>query len=98
MVLRRNLRRWTEKVGVDPILNRVTPLRDCREAFPRSFADVIANADDQIDLAQSALVCLCCELPKPLAVHVQADCGRRIEILDNRGKLKKIVHMDDVVF
>ncbi|MGA7275642.1 MAG: hypothetical protein WBX14_12415, partial [Candidatus Udaeobacter sp.] len=77
-----------------PVVYSVTPVRDCREAGPSPFGDVVANADDQIDLPQSAL---CCELPEPLAVHVQADRRLWIEQLNKYGKLKKIVYMHDVI-
>src|SRR5438477_11067818 len=87
-------RRWAEPDRIDPIVDSVTPLRNCRKADPSPFGDVVANADDQIDLAQSALRS---ELPQPLAVHAEADRRRWIEKLDKQSKLEEIVHVDNIV-
>ena len=83
VALRRDTWRGTEAVGVDAVVYGMTPLRDSRKADPAAFGDVSTNTNDQIDLAEPALTGRCCELPEPLAVHVQTDGGRWIEQLYN---------------
>jgi hypothetical protein len=85
-------------IGVGPVVYGMAPLSDCRETDAGSSADVVADADDQINLVQSPLIGRCRKLSEPFAVHVQADCRRRVEKLDKRGKLKKIVHIYDIAF